>query len=56
MASSNNEKTMEYDKKIYKKGEKTKNHLAGRVNKFQETINQSKTSAIPVINSVPKLI
>jgi hypothetical protein len=52
MASSNKDKTMEYDKQMYKKPEKPKNHLAGRVNKFQEKVNQTQAPPPLVINSV----
>jgi hypothetical protein len=51
MASSNKDKTMEY-----KKHEKSKNHLAGRLNKFQETINRSQSPTPPVITSIHKSI
>jgi hypothetical protein len=53
MASSNKDKTMEYDKKLYKKAE-PKNHLAGRLNKFQETINRSVSPTPPTITSIHK--
>ncbi|CAF2935720.1 unnamed protein product [Rotaria sp. Silwood2] len=43
---------MEYDKKIYKKPEKPKNHLAGRVNKFQEKVNQTQAPSPPQITSI----
>jgi hypothetical protein len=50
MASSNKDNTMEYDKQIYKKPNKPKNHLAGRLNKFQETINQQAPHAPAIIS------
>jgi hypothetical protein len=56
MASSNKDQTMEYDKQLYKKPEKPKNHLAGRVNKFQEKVNQLQTPATPQINSVHEYV
>jgi hypothetical protein len=56
MASSNKDKTMDYDKQMYKKPDKPKNHLAGRVNKFQEKVNQTKAPPPPVINSIHKSV
>ncbi|UJR32576.1 hypothetical protein I4U23_020036 [Adineta vaga] len=52
MASSNKDNSIEYDKQMYKKPEKPKNHLAGRLNKFQETINQTQARPTPVIHSI----
>lgn len=52
MASSNKDNSMEYDKKIYKKPEKPKNHLASRVNKFQEKVNQTQAPTTPAITSI----
>ncbi|CAF3625556.1 unnamed protein product [Rotaria sp. Silwood1] len=43
---------MEYDKNIYKKPEKPKNYLAGRVNKFQEKVNQTQAPPPLQINSI----
>lgn len=53
MASSKDQ-TMEYDKQMYKQTEKPKNHLAGRLNKFQENINRSKSPTRPAIHSIQK--
>jgi hypothetical protein len=52
MASSNKDNTMEYDKQMYKKPEKPKNHLAGRLNKFQEKVNQTQAPVAPAIVSI----
>ncbi len=56
MASANKDQTIEYDKKMYKKPDKPKNHLAGRVNKFQEKVNQTKAPAAPQIISIHELV
>ncbi|CAF0910844.1 unnamed protein product [Adineta steineri] len=37
---------------MYKKPEKPKNHLAARLNKFQETINSTRASPTPEIVSI----
>lgn len=47
MASSNKDNSMEYDRQMYKKTEKSKNHLASRLNKFQEKLNQNQSSSMP---------
>ncbi|CAF1023932.1 unnamed protein product [Adineta ricciae] len=52
MASSNKDNSIEYDKQMYKKPERPKNHLAGRLNKFQETINQTQAPSAPAIQSI----
>jgi hypothetical protein len=54
MASSNKDNTLEYDKQMHKKAQKQKNHLAGRVNKFQETINRSQSPTPPALNQVQR--
>ena len=51
MATSNKDNTLEYDRQMYKK---TKNHLTGRVNKFQEKVNQAQAPSPPIMNSVHK--
>ena len=48
MASTNKDNSMEYDKQMYKKPNKPQNHLAGRVNKFQEKLNQIQAGPPPV--------
>ncbi|CAF1354909.1 unnamed protein product [Rotaria sordida] len=50
--ASQKDNTMEYDKKAYKKAEKPKNFLAGRVNKFQEKVNQTQAPTSPQITSI----
>jgi hypothetical protein len=50
-SSANKDNSIEYDKTMYKKPEK-KNHLAGRVNKFQEKVNQTQAPPPPVIQRV----
>ena len=50
MASSNKDNSMEYDKQMYKKPEKPKNHLAGRLNKFQEKVNQLQTQPPQIVS------
>ncbi|CAF1226229.1 unnamed protein product [Rotaria magnacalcarata] len=52
MASPSKDKSMEYDRQMYKKPEKPKNHLAGRVNKFQEKVNQTQAPPPPEITSI----
>lgn len=52
MASAEKDNSMEYDKNMYKKPEKPKNHLAARLNKFQEKVNQTQAPLPPQINSV----
>ena len=52
--SSNKDHTMEYDKQSYKKSEKNKNHLAGRLNKFEESITRSKSPTRPPIQLIQK--
>ena len=56
MASSNKDNSIEYDKQMYKKPERPKNHLAGRLNKFQETINQTQAPSAPVIQSIHEYV
>lgn len=52
-SSSNKDNSMEYDKTMYKKpAAPKKNHLAGRVNKFQEKVNQTQAPAVPVIQHI----
>ena len=52
--ASNKDNTMEYDKQMHKKAPKQKNHLAARLNKFQENINQTQSPTQPTIHAVHK--
>ncbi len=52
-SSANKDNSIEYDKTMYKKpAAEKKNHLAGRVNKFQEKVNQTQAPPTPVIQHV----
>lgn len=56
-SSSNKDNSMEYDKTIYKKpAAPKKNHLAGRVNKFQEKVNQTQSPTAPTIQHIHESI
>ena len=43
------DRSMEYDKNFVKRPKEKKNHLAGRVNKFQEIVNQDRCTTIWLI-------